>query len=152
MYDINITNSLTTSLFNYLGTLSWPIIVLIVACIFRQPIANLIARIKKIEVAGCKLEIGDTVNAYSPDDKAYYSIPLQPPSIPTKKAAEVKISRLSDEEIEQSRQKALKRLEEDTKLVGYQRGKLFQTKNGKWAISWDLEVSDKVILKDSSGK
>ena len=147
MFDITITDSMWTTIFTYLGTLSWPIIVLIIVCILRQPIASLITRIKKIEGAGWKFEIGDIVTAYSPDDKAYYSIPLQPPPVPTKKVAEAKVTRLSDEEIEQSKQKALKRLEEDTQFVGYQRGKLIQTKSGKWAISWNLELSDNITIK-----
>lgn len=152
MFDVKCCNNIWTAIFTYLGTLSWPIVVLIIVCVLRQPLANLISRIKKVEVAGWKFEIGDIVLAFSPKDKVYYSIPLELPAVPAMKPAKAEVARLSDEEIEQSRQKALKRLEEDVKTVGYQRGKLIQTKTGKWAISWDLEVSDKVILKDSAGK
>ena len=137
-----------TTIFTYLGTLSWPIIVLIVVCILRQPIASLISRIKKIEGAGWKFEIGDAVKAYSPEDKVYYSVPLQVPSAPSLKVAEAKaVDKLSEKEREDSRVNAMKRLKEDTEKVGYSRGKLFQIPNGKWAISWDVEVSDGVILK-----
>lgn len=70
------------------------------------------------------------------------------------------MERLSDKEIEQSRQRAEKRLQEDIERVGYQRGKLFQTKTGKWAIAWEESASVtvgvsvpevKIKQKDSGG-
>ena len=58
--------------------------------------------------------------------------------------------RLSDEEIKQSRQRALKRIEEDTQKAGYQRGKLRQLDNGAYAVTWELEVSDRIKISDSA--
>jgi len=37
---------------------------------------------------------------------------------------------------EQSKIAAQKRLDEDTKKVGFVRGELYQTKDGSWAIAW----------------
>ena len=37
---------------------------------------------------------------------------------------------------EQSKIAAQKRLDEDTKRVGYVRGEIYQVKNGSWAIAW----------------
>jgi len=37
---------------------------------------------------------------------------------------------------EQSKIAAQKRLDEDTKRVGYDRGEIYQVKNGSWAIAW----------------
>lgn len=37
---------------------------------------------------------------------------------------------------EQSKLAAEKRLDEDTKRVGYDRGEIYQVKNGSWAIAW----------------
>ena len=37
---------------------------------------------------------------------------------------------------EQSKKAAQKRLDDDTKRVGYLRGELYQLKDGTWAISW----------------
>lgn len=54
-------------------------------------------------------------------------------------ASEAK-QRISQEEKakrnEQSRIAAQKRLDEDTKMVGFVRGELYQTKDGSWAIAW----------------
>ena len=148
MYEIKISDDLWKTIFTYLGTLSWPIIALIVACIFRNPIVNLIARIKTAKWKDLVLEFGDKVPVYSPEDKKFHPVILKPEPVTTFKPSEVKlVSRLSEDEIEQSKQKAQKRLEEDTKRVGYQRGKLYQLDNGKWAISWDVEISDGIILK-----
>ena len=149
MYEIEISDDLWKTIFTYLATLSWPLIVLIIVCILRWPIASLISRIKKIEGAGWKFEIGDAVKAYSPEDKAYYSVPLQLPPTPALKIVEAKAisSRLSDKEIEESREKALKRLKEDTEIVGFPRGKLFQHDNGRWGIIWEVAISDNMTIK-----
>ena len=140
MYDIESWGSAITTFLNFVGSISWPIIVLIIICIFKKPISERIANLKTLKGKGWMFEF------FEHDDK--FKVKLQPPT-PALKAQAAEISRLSDEEIEQSRQRAQKRLREDTKRVGYQRGRLFQLDSGKWAIAWDLEVSDGIILKDS---
>ncbi len=37
---------------------------------------------------------------------------------------------------EQSKEAAQKRLDEDTKRVGYVRGEIYETEGGSWAINW----------------
>ena len=37
---------------------------------------------------------------------------------------------------EQKKADAQKRLDEDTRRVGYQRGELFKNKDGGWSINW----------------
>jgi hypothetical protein len=135
---------------DFLSSLLWPAVVLIIIFLFREQIAVLIDNIKKIKVAGYELEIGDTVQAYSPIDKVYYSIPLKPAPVAAEKVEAAKISKLSDEEVEKSRQTALKRLEDDIKLAGYQRGKLFQRDDGSWAIAWEEKITEKIGVKDST--
>jgi hypothetical protein len=126
------------STLDFFSSLAWPIVVLIVFLILRSPIINLLKRIKTVKWKDITFEIGDTVPVYSPEDNQTYSLPLQPiQSIDIKQKP--KVERLSDDEIEKSRQRAVQRLKEDTERVGYQRGKLFQLDNGKWAISWEIE-------------
>jgi hypothetical protein len=44
---------------------------------------------------------------------------------------------LTKEEVDkQSKEAAQKRLDEDTKRVGYVRGEIYQVEEGKWAIHW----------------
>ncbi len=149
MYDIESWNSTIKVFLDFIGSISWPIIVLIIFWVFRSPISKLIATLKTLKWKDWTLEFGDKIPVYSPTDKAFQEVVLQPP-VPAVKAQVAEISKLSDEEIEQSRQRAQKRLDEDTKRVGYQRGKLFQVPDsGKWAIAWDLEVSDRVIIGES---
>jgi hypothetical protein len=150
MYTIEISDDLWKTIFTFLGALLWPLVVIVAICIFKKPIAHLIRHIRKLEAPGCKLEIDDTVDVLNPKDKLYYSVPLQLPSVPTVKVIEEeKVTRLSDEEIEQSRQRALDRIKEDTERVGYQRGKPYQLPNGKWAVAWELELSAKIGITDS---
>jgi len=47
-----------------------------------------------------------------------------------------------------SKESAQQRLDEDTKMVGYQRGQLHQNKDGKWGIHWELSVSESIKLSD----
>ena len=141
-------DAVVTGLFNWLSSLSWPIFILVIILIFKDPIAKRLANLKSAEFAGIKLEFGDTIPVYSTKDKASYEVELKPPSPPEAKVVEMKTARLSDEEIEQSRQRALKRLEDDTKKVGYQRGKLRTLENGGYAIAWEIEVSDGFKIKD----
>lgn len=84
---------------------------------------------------------------YSPEERKISVGVIQPIPLPALMMKKAKVVGLSDDEIEQSRQEALKRLEEDTKFVGYQRGKLIQTESGKWAIFWKLELSDRIGIK-----
>jgi len=149
MYDIKSWGTTITAFFNYLGSLSWPIVVIIVVCIFREPLAKLIANLKSLKWKDFILEFGDRVPVFSPTDKKFHYVELQEP--PTTKAAKIKVSRLSEDEIKQSEQRARERLEEDTKRVGYKRGRLFQLDNGKWAIAWEVEASATIGLKDTFG-
>lgn len=154
MYEIKIPDSLVTSFFTYLGTLSWPIIVLVIVCIFRLPISKLLANLKSAKWKDLILEFDDKVPVYSPEDNRFYSVILKSPLAPSSRGRGIEANifgLLSDEEIEQSKQKARKRLEEDTKRVGYERGKLFQLDNGKWAIAWEVEASATIGLKDTFG-
>lgn len=147
MYAITISDDLWKTIFTFIGTLSWPLAVLIIVCILRWPISWLIMNIKKLGWKDLIIEFGDKANVpvYFPEENKIRIVAVETELFPTK--AEVKITRLSDEEIEQSKQKAQKRLKEDTKRVGYQRGKLFQLDNGKWAISWDIQLSDRMVIK-----
>ena len=141
-----------TAIFNWLGSLSWPIAVLLIFLIFKSPISWLLKNLKSVRWKDWIFEIGDKVPAYSPTENKFHEVVLQPP-IPTAKVPVAEISRLSDEEIEQSRKRAQQRLDEDTKRVGYQRGKLFQVADsGKWAIAWHLEVGERITIKDSASK
>jgi hypothetical protein len=56
---------------------------------------------------------------------------------------------LSADEIEQSRQRSLQRLEEDTKKAGVQRGELFQNKDGSWSIAFSAVRQCKIGIKPS---
>jgi len=38
--------------------------------------------------------------------------------------------------LDRSKEAVQKRLDEDTKNVGYQRGEIFKTSDGGWAIHW----------------
>lgn len=49
---------------------------------------------------------------------------------------------------EQSKEAAQKRLDEDTKKVGYVRGELYQTKDGNWAINWKVNVGEAIVISD----
>ena len=147
MLDIRCCNDTITSIFNWLSSLSWPIFILIIVLLFKNPISRLLENIKTAEFAGIKLQFGDSVPVYSSTDKAIYEVELRPPSLPSDKITETKIPRLSDEEIEQSKQRALKRLEDDTRRVGYSRGKLRQLDNGSYAIAWEVQSSIKIGIK-----
>ena len=149
MYEIKIPDSLVTSFFTYLGTLSWPIIVLAIVYIFRQPITKLLANLKTAKWKDMVLEFGDKIPVYSSKEKRMSVGVVEPIYMPpfTAKIDMGKIQRLPEKEIIKSLQRALKRIEEDTKQVGYKRGEPYQLENGKWAVTWDLKVSDGIILK-----
>ncbi len=148
MYDLIYYGYAITGLFNWLSSLSWPIFIFIIVWLFRHQIARLIANLKSASVFGVNVNFKDDQVSFPLEDKTVKSFKLQPLP-PTEKVPATKVQRLSDEQIEESKQKALKRLEEDTKRVGYKRGKLYQLENGKWGISWELQVSDGIIVKDS---
>ena len=44
--------------------------------------------------------------------------------------------KLGDQRIEESKRRAQKRLDEDTRNVGYQRGELKENEDGTWSIAW----------------
>lgn len=133
-----------------LDNLSWPIIVLAIVLVFKHEIKWLILHIKSWKGFGQEInvDVADQVIARLRGDKV--GVELKPLPPPSKKAPEARVSRLSDVEIEQSRQRTLKRIEEDTKKAGYQRGKLRQLDNGAYAVTWELEVSDRIKLSDSA--
>jgi len=147
MYDSDFWMQVVTVV---LSNLSWPIVVLAIVLIFKSEIKWLILHIKLWKGFGQEITVGaaDQVIARLPGDKVGVELKLLLP--PSKEAPEVKVPRLSDEEIEQSRQRALKRIEDDTKKAGYQRGKLRQLDNGAYAVAWELEVSDRIKISDSA--
>ena len=126
MYDATFWGNLVDTVLTFLGTLAWPTAIVIVVLIFRRQIEVLILHIKKGKLFGFEFEIGDKVQAYSPDDRKIYTIPLEKP------AAEVesKIHKVSSEVIAMSKERAERRLEEDTRLTGIKRGRLFQHEDG----------------------
>ena len=144
MYDSDFWSKIITAILN---NLPWPIVVLIIVLIFKRQIKWLIVHIKSWKAFGNELTIDkdDKVSVHPPGDKV--GVELELPSPPSEKALG---ARLSNEEIEQSRQRALKRIEEDIKKAGYQRGKLRPLENGGYAVVWDLQVSDGVIAGDSA--
>ena len=131
-----------TGFFNWLSSLSWPGLVLIIVLLFKDHISSLLDNLKWLEIFGIKLGVGDTVRFHTTFDKETDVIGVRPPS-----AVEEKVPRLSNDEIEQSKQRALKRIDEDTKKVGYQRGKLRLLENGGYAVAWDVQVSDRFKIK-----
>ncbi|MCK4331447.1 MAG: hypothetical protein KAW81_02715 [Dehalococcoidia bacterium] len=55
--------------------------------------------------------------------------------------------KLSKDEIEESRQQARQRLDEDTKKAGYQRGKLYHLADKSYGIAWEVNLSDGIVIK-----
>ena len=134
-----------------LSNLSWPVVILAIVLIFKSEIKWLILHIKSWKGFGQELNV-DAADEITPLVRGVKSdVELKPLPPPSKKAPKARVTRLSDEEIEQSRQRALKRIEEDTQKAGYQRGKLRLLDNGGYAVSWELEVSDGIKLSDSVG-
>lgn len=141
-----------------LVNVAWPIVVLILGetfiFVFRKPIANLIGRTRSAEGEGGKWKVN-----FDPEVDSIVSKPLHQIIKPASISSEEKVyeptiksdeSRLSKEEIENSKRKAQKRLDEDTKKVGYQRGELYQLTDGSYGIKWSLNLSDKIIVSDST--
>jgi hypothetical protein len=132
-----------------LNNLSWPIVVLAIVLIFKSEIKWLILHIKSWKGFGQEINV-DAADQVTPLLRGVkVGVELKPLPPPSKKAPEAKVPKLPDEEIKQSRQRALKRIEEDTKKAGYQRGKLRQLDNGAYAVAWELEVSDGIKISDS---
>jgi hypothetical protein len=131
--------------------IAWPVCILvlliILALIFKKPLTILIGRIRSVEGEGSKWRINmdvtqDTIvnpSMASPSKPVHQYIQVESitsgeaVSVPNVIAGEPK---LSDEEIEKSKQKAQQRLDEDTARMGHQRGELYQLKNGSWGIAW----------------
>ncbi len=149
MYEIEISDDLWKTIFAYLGTLSWPIIILIIICIFQQPIAKLISNLKTAKWKDLILEFGDMVKVYSPDKKKFSYGVVQPAPRQAIGSGMAVLPIFSNEKIDPSYQRALDRIKEDTERVGYTRGKPYQLANGKWAVAWELELSAKIGIKDS---
>jgi hypothetical protein len=147
MYEIKISDDLWKTIFIYLATLSWPLIVLIIVCILRKPIAWLLVHLKSIKWGDKSLEFDDMLKVLSAEDNKFHYAILKPVPAEAEKVAPT--SMLSKEEIEQSKQRAEARIKEDTEKVGYRRGKPYQLPNGKWAVAWELEISAKIGIKDS---
>jgi hypothetical protein len=140
-------NDTLTTVLNFVASIFWPLVVLIIVLIFRMQISDFIARLKTVKWKDLVVDLWDTVPVISSKDNKIITAQLQPIEPPQEKQGIA--PRLSDEEIEQSRQKALKRLQDDTAIVGYERGKLFQLANGGWAIAWTAIATIKVGVKAS---
>ncbi len=99
--------------------LIWPIIVVVIALIFKSKLLSLIDRIKEIDWDKNKIiidPIKDKIIGQSGDQG---------------KALALK-------QIDNSKLEAQQRLDKDTAQVGYQRGKLFQHEDGSWGIAWEV--------------
>lgn len=143
--------------------ISWPIVVLILGIIFliifRIPIVNLLNRIRVAKGEGNKWEINFDLTIDKFNKNSFPQV-LQPKGIESgEEFGETTISFqtttpneikqiLSEEEIEESRQKAQKRLDADTEKVGYIRGKLYQLKDGRYGIEWGINLSDIITIED----
>lgn len=137
-----------------LASLAWPAIILCIVLIFKRELKVIIPRIKKTpwfefyDPDKDKLDFStiDSLNALAGKEVTIQAPTAKATATALPPVAEI-TSRVSDAEIEQSKMNALRRLNQDTAKVGYQRGKLYQRENGRWGISWDVEVSDGIILK-----
>jgi hypothetical protein len=159
MADAEATTSIWTTVFNYLGTLSWPLIVLVIICIFRNPIATLIARIKSAKWKDVTVEFGDMVKAYSPEKKSFNYGVIQPATtnlvtdlrealaveVPAELEKEFaketkeldKLERKKTVQEDPSFKRAMARIKEDAKQTGYVRGRPYKRVDGKWVVIWD---------------
>jgi hypothetical protein len=134
------------SVFGFISSLAWPITVLLIILIFRSSLLKLIANVKTVKYKGLEVEVGDTLQVVTPMGGNESPLQQKPP---VEDKDQPKIQKLSDAEIEQSRQRALKRLQEDTERNGEQRGELFQLANGRWAIAWRAEAKVTIVIKTS---
>ncbi|TRZ52213.1 MAG: hypothetical protein D4S01_03290 [Dehalococcoidia bacterium] len=141
------------------------ILVIVLASIFRKPLANLIDNIGSIiiewttkgEKRKVQFNVGRDIfkkQVTAPSEPSPQVI--QPEGIQSTEAfgqtttIVTGISELSKEEIEGSKQKAQQRLDEDTKRAGYQRGKLNQLPDKSWGIAWEVTVNDQIVIKDDA--
>jgi hypothetical protein len=134
-----------------LQQLIWPIVVIILVIIFliifRRAIANRIEHVILVKGKGWEVHMDtnkDKLTILSP--KVSESIPqvIEPETIQStstigKPTIIVGEPKLSEEEIEKSKLKAQQRINEDTKRVGYQRGKLWQLADGSYGVAWEIK-------------
>ncbi len=136
--------------------LIWPVIVLIIVIffiiMFKRPLSEKINDIS-IEFESAKLKVnmrgGDII--VEKGSIASDSIPhiISPDLIPSSEkfypaTITVDTQKLSEAEIETSRLKAQQRINEDTKKVGYQRGKLYLLKDGSYGVIWEVKAKTKI--------
>jgi hypothetical protein len=122
-----------------LSAWAWPFVVLVLALIFNVPLTALINRLKTLKIAGFELVLNDYVPASDPaNPNMIYMVQLRRSLGKEALVSEtVKAPRLSDKQIEESRERAQHRLDADTKKVGFLRGELKQsTEDGSWSIAW----------------
>lgn len=143
-----------------LQQLIWPIVVIILVIIFliifRKPIANRIEHVVLVKGKGWEVYIDpnkDELTIQSPEVSKPIPQVIEPKAIPStstigKPTIIVDKLKLSSEEIEKSRLRAQQRIDEDTKRVGFQRGKLRQLEDGSYGVAWELHFSDKIGIKD----
>lgn len=133
---------------------TWPVCVLILLIvfliIFRKPIANKISDISSVEGEGKKWKINMNIDR----DKIIPSPQvIQPkgisqavkvgnPTISTEKP------KLAEGDIEKSKQEAQRRLDEDTRKVGYKRGELYLRDDKSYGIAWEVNLNDRIVIKD----
>lgn len=134
--------------FEFWGTIissfAWPVSLIVLVLIFKKELSVLIGSIKSIRSGPVEFQVGPgdvlDLSAAVPQTAPTHQY-IQVKSIPSAEAfgtptVMVGAPKLSEEEIERSRQVAQRRLDEDTKRVGYQRGELFRRDDGVWAIRW----------------
>ncbi len=141
---------------------TWPVCVLtlliVFLVIFRKPIANKIGDISSVEGEGKKWKINmnpdkDKIIKLEPTSSKPSPQILQAKGIPSAEAfGNATIStekpKLSEEDIEKSKQEAQQRLDEDTKKVGYKRGELYLRDDKSYGIAWKVNVNDRIVIKD----
>ncbi|MFA5399239.1 MAG: hypothetical protein WC169_03390 [Dehalococcoidia bacterium] len=100
-------------------------------------VQSLLIGLKKLKVACIEFELYDYIPVSDPDQpEIKYMIQLLKPPAKTVVAEKIESHKLSDQQIEESKHRSQKRLDEDTRNVGYQRGELKENEDGSWSIAW----------------
>jgi len=144
MNEPGFYSAAVTAIFGFCAALAWPATVLIIVCIFRRNISQLLANIENIRFPGGEVNLvpGDTVEAptiASPVPQRKDVVIKVPTATAEAKAFAPSIQttdKLSDEEIKLSKERAQRRLDEDTKKVGFRRGEISQNSDGLWIVHW----------------
>lgn len=141
MCDPCFWDNVIKGILSNVSPLTWPIAILIIALVFRGDISLLIRKMKEANTPWGNFKFA------VPELDVFIPRPYQP-SPAGAKVEEIVVPKLSEIEIEENRQRALKRIEEDAKRVGYKRGTLRPLPNGAFGVNWEVEVSDGFKIKD----